>query len=91
MSPYFEADGIRLFLGDCREVMRSLPAESMDAIVTDPPYGLEFMGGFRCIGIDNNEEYLSHAAERLRLGDEGLAQVVAARRQDAEQAVMWDV
>jgi len=46
------------------------------------------MGGFRCVGIDNNEEYLSHAAERLRLGDEGLAQVVEARRAGAEQAVM---
>jgi DNA modification methylase len=30
--------------GDCREVMAQLDAESIDAIVTDPPYGLEFMG-----------------------------------------------
>lgn len=30
--------------GDCIEVMESWPAESLDAIVTDPPYGLEFMG-----------------------------------------------
>lgn len=29
---------------DCREVMRSLPSDSIDSIVTDPPYGLEFMG-----------------------------------------------
>lgn len=29
---------------DCREVMKSLPANSVDSIVTDPPYGLEFMG-----------------------------------------------
>ena len=29
---------------DCREVMRSLPENSIDSIVTDPPYGLEFMG-----------------------------------------------
>ena len=48
-----------------------------------------FLGGFRCIGIDNNEEYLSHAAERLRLGDEGLAQVVEARRADARQETLW--
>lgn len=37
-------NGWRLELGDCREVMRSLDAESVDAIVTDPPYGLGFMG-----------------------------------------------
>lgn len=30
--------------GDCLEVMRDLPACSVDCIVTDPPYGLRFMG-----------------------------------------------
>src|SRR4051794_12493390 len=30
--------------GDCIDVMRAMPAESVDAICTDPPYGLEFMG-----------------------------------------------
>jgi site-specific DNA-methyltransferase (adenine-specific) len=33
-----------LHLGDCLEVMRSLPDCSVDAVVTDPPYGLAFMG-----------------------------------------------
>ncbi len=30
--------------GDCLEVMRDLPDGCVTAIVTDPPYGLEFMG-----------------------------------------------
>jgi DNA modification methylase len=30
--------------GDCIEVMATFDAESIDAIVTDPPYGLGFMG-----------------------------------------------
>ena len=30
--------------GDCIEVMNQMPPESVDAIVTDPPYGLGFMG-----------------------------------------------
>ena len=30
--------------GDCIETMNDLPPESVDAIVTDPPYGLGFMG-----------------------------------------------
>lgn len=34
----------RLFQGDCIEVMRSLPDASVDSIVTDPPYGINFMG-----------------------------------------------
>ena len=34
----------RLLLGDCRDSMRAMDAESIDAIVSDPPYGLSFMG-----------------------------------------------
>ena len=30
--------------GDCLEVLRSMPDASVDAVVTDPPYGLSFMG-----------------------------------------------
>jgi hypothetical protein len=35
---------VRLHHGDCVDIMRGMPAESVDAIVTDPPYGLGFMG-----------------------------------------------
>ena len=35
---------IDLLLGDCLERMRELPDGCVDAIVTDPPYGLSFMG-----------------------------------------------
>jgi DNA modification methylase len=38
------SDRVRLYLGDCREVMAGLEAESVDAIVSDPPYGYIFMG-----------------------------------------------
>ncbi len=33
-----------LHLGDCLEVLRGMPDCSVDAVVTDPPYGLSFMG-----------------------------------------------
>ena len=35
---------IKLVQGDCLEVMKTLPENSVDSIVTDPPYGLSFMG-----------------------------------------------
>jgi site-specific DNA-methyltransferase (adenine-specific) len=35
---------VNLQNGDCIEVMRSMPDNSVDAVVTDPPYGLSFMG-----------------------------------------------
>ena len=31
---------VQLYLGDCLDFMRTLPAGSVDAVVTDPPYGI---------------------------------------------------
>jgi site-specific DNA-methyltransferase (adenine-specific) len=36
--------GCRLLMGDCLDVLRTMPDCSVDAVVTDPPYGLAFMG-----------------------------------------------
>jgi DNA modification methylase len=33
-----------LFLGDCLLILPTLPDNSVDSVVTDPPYGLSFMG-----------------------------------------------
>lgn len=33
-----------LVIGDCRDIMAAMEPNSIDAIVCDPPYGLEFMG-----------------------------------------------
>ena len=33
-----------LHQGDCLEVLRTIPDNSIDSVVTDPPYGLSFMG-----------------------------------------------
>ncbi len=40
MTPRKEtlADGVDLYLGDCREILPTLP--KVDAVVTDPPYGI---------------------------------------------------
>lgn len=43
-APHYTDSTITLHHGDCLEVLRSLPASSVDAVCTDPPYGLEFMG-----------------------------------------------
>jgi DNA modification methylase len=41
---YYQDDLVTLYHGDCLDVLRSLPDASVDAVCTDPPYGLEFMG-----------------------------------------------
>jgi len=41
-SPYYTDEHVTLYHGDCREVMPQI--EGVTAIVSDPPYGLSFMG-----------------------------------------------
>jgi len=44
VKPHYTDDLVTLYHGDCLDVLRELPDASVDAVVTDPPYGLEFMG-----------------------------------------------
>jgi DNA modification methylase len=40
MKPHYQDTGVTVFHGDCLDVLRNLPDESVHAVVTDPPYGL---------------------------------------------------
>ena len=37
-KPDWENDGVSLYLGDCLEILPTLKAGSVDAVITDPPY-----------------------------------------------------
>ena len=39
-TPYYEQDGIVIYHADCRDVLPTLAAESVDLVLTDPPYGV---------------------------------------------------
>ena len=59
-----------LHRGDCLEVMAALPAESVDCVVTDPPYGIAFMQSkWDDLGSDRAFQAFSEAwaREALRL------------------------
>lgn len=43
-EPYYADATTSLYVGDCLGVLAAMDADSVDAVVTDPPYGLEFMG-----------------------------------------------
>ncbi len=43
-APYYQDDDVTLHHGDCLDVLRRLPDASVDSVVTDPPYGISFMG-----------------------------------------------
>ncbi len=38
MKPYYERDGITIYHGDCRDILPTLEAESIDLVLTSPPY-----------------------------------------------------
>ena len=44
LTPFLGSQDITVYQGDCIAVMARMPEASVDAIITDPPYGLEFMG-----------------------------------------------
>jgi hypothetical protein len=60
--------------GDCVEVMRTLPSDSIDAIVTDPPYELGFMGkSWDSTGVSYDPATWAEALRVLRPGGHLLA------------------
>jgi site-specific DNA-methyltransferase (adenine-specific) len=43
-------DGAELRIGDCREVLKDIPADSVSLILTDPPYGTEAASLYAWLG-----------------------------------------
>lgn len=74
MTPYYEDDMVTLWHGDCRQVMSELGEASVDAIVTDPPYELAFMGkGWDASGIAYDRRVWENAWHVLKPGGHLLA------------------
>src|ERR1044071_9574828 len=74
MKPYYEQDGMQIFLGDCREALTVLADCSFDSIVCDPPYELGFMGkGWDRSGIAYDVSVWSECLRALKPGGHLLA------------------
>ena len=43
-SSHYQDNDCTIYHGDCVEVMKTMPENSIDTIITDPPYELGFMG-----------------------------------------------
>ncbi len=41
--PYYKDDWCAIYHGDCREILPLLPDKSIDLVLTDPPYGINFV------------------------------------------------
>lgn len=42
MKPYYEASGITIYHGDCREILPTFATGEIPLTLTDPPYGVGF-------------------------------------------------
>ena len=82
MKPYYEHAGITIYHGDCREVLPAIAPNSVDLVLTDPPYG-----------HNNNNGDLAHRWEAAlglvdRVDDEA-ARPIANDGPEANELVRW--
>lgn len=73
-GPYYQDENVTVHSGDCLDVLRELDDNGVDAVVTDPPYGLEFMGkewdrpwavtATACVGFEGREDNLTLPSHR---------------------------
>lgn len=60
---YYERGPVKLFHGDCLELVPTLDAEGVDAVVTDPPYGI-------AINIRHGANWRNSERPQCVIGDE---------------------
>ena len=56
---------VDLRLGDCLELMKNIPDGSVDLVLTDPPYGIDFQSNFRKNKFNKIENDIAVNAEFL--------------------------
>jgi DNA modification methylase len=88
-QPYWQGDGITLYLGDCREVTEWLAG---DVLVTDPPYGMDYRD--RQAGRIINDESTATRDDALMAWGDKAALVFGTWRTDrpgtTRQVLIWD-
>ena len=74
MKPAIDLENAKVFFGSCLDVLPTLADNSVDAIVTDPPYELGFMGkSWDNSGIAYNTEVWKECLRVLKPGGHMLA------------------
>lgn len=75
-------EGVRLILGDALQVLPTLEAGSVDAVVTDPPAGISFMGkGWDSFGVSPpaRSGYRAHNESTMLANGRGLTVAASAK------------
>jgi DNA modification methylase len=60
-KPYYQDDICTIYHGDCLDVLPTLESQSIDLVLTDPPYGVN-------LNVDNSRFSGGHNASKRRQG-----------------------
>lgn len=70
MKPYFADDTVTLYHGNCLEILPALEGQSVDLLLTDPPYGIGYVSGRsshgRIAGDDGTLDVVDALKQALR-------------------------
>lgn len=72
MQPYYSHNGIEIYHGDCRDVLADMRPDSVDLLLSDPPYGVAYVTSRRSrtdalrVPIENDRD-LSVVGEAIPL------------------------
>lgn len=62
LRPYYADDSVTIYHGDCRDVLPELPNESIDLLLTDPPYGMQYAS------VGKTAQHANVSADGVRQG-----------------------
>jgi site-specific DNA-methyltransferase (adenine-specific) len=92
LRPYFEHDGISVYLGDCREVLPALGLDgAVDLVLTDPPYGIRDKAAFWRAGGDRVEDNADEGWNAIVGWDEWLPAAAALLKDGGHIASFHDM
>ena len=65
LTPYYEHAGITIYHGDCREILPTLVPYEFGIIVTDPPYGMNFLSAWPKEPLERNTAIVGDECDDL--------------------------
>jgi site-specific DNA-methyltransferase (adenine-specific) len=81
ITPYYDDGQITIYHGDCLDVLPSLVGESIDLVLTDPPYGVDYLSNRRI--RDTEVAQVIHADDSLDAMRGALALCAPLMKDDA--------
>ncbi|QSQ17218.1 DNA-methyltransferase [Myxococcus landrumensis] len=83
MKPYYSTNTVTLYNADCRDALLDLPSQSVDLLLTDPPYGMAWSSKSKRVAPIRADG----ARQGMRVFRQAMASASAALAEDAHAFV----